>query len=585
VSAGLCATLLGVDTTRAATGVGDGYQALASGDWEGALVAFDAALDAGGDIDPDALDGRGRALWWLRDAEGAVASRERAYAGFRREGDLARAARLALWLAREYSTVWGNEAAAGGWMARAERLLRDTAPGAGHSWLALARSERTTDAAESMALARSALEGALELADVDLEIRALAQLGLANVAAGHLDEGLAHLDEAMAAASSGESPSLETFADVCCTLMLACDLAGDDSRPRQWSQVVDAFLRRYEHVPLLAFCRTCCADVYAGTGRIDEAEQELAAAIRELTEAGQRSRCAHPASKLAAIRVLQGRLEEADELLRGLDGAPEAVEASAALRLARGEPVAAAALLERRLDELGWDNLVGVPILALLVQARLALGDHAGAKSAADAIALIAIGRGRSEAVGQLARGRVAAAVGDVGAEVLLGSAAEQFAGVNLPLDSARARLELARALGNTERELAVDVARRAHRELEDLGADREAAAASALLRAFGAKSRSGPRALELLTKREEEVLRLLGEGLSNGEIATRLFISRKTAEHHVGRILRKLELRSRAEAAGYAVRSQGTNRGTAPTAPGLSDTSSNRQPRREQSS
>ncbi len=583
MSAGLCATLVGVDATRAATGVGDGYQALASGDWEGALVAFDAALDAGGDIDPDALDGRGRALWWLRDAEGAVASRERAYAGFRREGDLARAARLALWLAREYSTVWGNEAAAGGWMARAERLLRDTAPGAGHSWLALARSERTTDAAESMALAGSALEGALEAADVDLEIRALAQLGLANVAAGHLDDGLAHLDEAMAAASGGESTSLETFADVCCTLMLACDLAGDDSRPRQWSQVVDAFLRRYEHVPLLAFCRTCCADVYAGTGRIDEAEQELVAAIRELTEAGQRSRCAHPASKLAAIRVLQGRLEEADELLRGLDGAPEAVEASAALRLARGEPAAAAALLERRLDELGWENLVGVPLLALLVQARLALDDHAGANSAADAIASMAVGRGRSEAAGRLARGRVAAAVGDVGAEVLLGDAAEQFARVNLPLDSARARLELARALGNTERELAVDVARRAHRELEDLGADREAAAASALLRAFGAKSRSGPRALELLTKREEEVLRLLGEGLSNGEIATRLYISRKTAEHHVGRILRKLELRSRAEAAAYAVRNPGSNRGSAPTASGPSDTFSNRQPRKEQ--
>jgi hypothetical protein len=117
----------------------------------------------------------------------------------------------------------------------------------------------------------------------------------------------------MAAASGGEATSLETFADVCCTLMLACDLAGDVERPRQWSQVVDAFLRRYEHVPLLAFCRTCCAHVYAGTGRIDDAELELTAAIRELTEAGQRSRCAHPASKLAAIGVLQGRFEEADE--------------------------------------------------------------------------------------------------------------------------------------------------------------------------------------------------------------------------------------------------------------------------------
>ena len=53
----------------------------------------------------------------------------------------------------------------------------------------------------------------------------LAQLGLARVASGDVDAGLAHLDEAMTAASAGEPTSLETFADVCCALMLACDLA------------------------------------------------------------------------------------------------------------------------------------------------------------------------------------------------------------------------------------------------------------------------------------------------------------------------------------------------------------------------
>ena len=121
----------------------------------------------------------------------------------------------------------------------------------------------------------------------------------------------------------------------------------------------------------------------------------------------------------------------------------------------------------------------------------------------------------------------------------------------------AYARWRLAEAqLDAGERDGAVETLAVAVSAAAELGHVPLARELEALARRARLPHAHGPHDNELgLTPREVDVLRLLADGLTNREIAGRLYISEKTAEHHVSAILGKLGVRTRGAASSVAHR------------------------------
>jgi DNA-binding CsgD family transcriptional regulator len=529
-----------------------GREALAAADLERARSWFEKAGELGESA--EVLDGLSQSLHFQGDYDRAIELKERAFTAYRRRGKRVEAAELARWLAFLQVSVYGNMAAANGWMARAEGLLDGVEECAAHGWLALDRAPWTDDSSERERHAMAALAIARRFGDADLEFDALALLGEAYVASGRVAEGMTLLDQAMAAVSAGEVMRHGAAGEIYCRLLSACEHAADVRRAEQWMSVVDRLAVWRAFVP--PTCQSHYGGILIAIGRWAEAEEELLTAISTF-ERGYRASRVFPLVRLADLRVRQGRLEEAERLLEGNEWHPLARRSQATIALARGDLALAEDLVGLCLEGEDPSDPACAPLLELLVEIRLARDDLPGARETVDQLAKLAAASAndRAGASAEFASGRVRAAEGGERASSHLQKALTSFSALDLPLEAARARLELAGALRPGAPDAAVAEARLALGTFERLGAARDADAAAGLLREFGAAGRTWPKRYGMLTKRETEVLSLLAEGCSNAEIGERLYISRRTAEHHVGSILSKLDLRSRAEAAAYAIR------------------------------
>ncbi len=187
------------------------------------------------------------------------------------------------------------------------------------------------------AAARKAYELARHDDDRDLELCALSQIGAKLIEQGRVSEGVRYLDEAMVGSLGGEGVHRDTVVFTSCTTMISCTSCAEFERAVQWIRTTDRYARRYGSPFLYVECRTLCGEILIALGDWVQAEEELEAA-------------------LAGLRLDQGRLEEAERLVAGLEDQPVAVEAIARIQLRRGRAATAEANGARLCGQALWAN-------------------------------------------------------------------------------------------------------------------------------------------------------------------------------------------------------------------------------------
>jgi DNA-binding NarL/FixJ family response regulator len=504
------------------------------------------------------LEAAARAQYRERDFRSALATWERAYAAYQAESDAIGAMRMARTLAGLHGHITGDAALMNGWLGRARTLFAATPISSEAGWIALNSAMFESDRAHRNELLREGLEAGRRCHDTNLEFAALAYLGASLVHGDATEDGMALLDEALAAVVGDDVDDVCAIEEIFCQMFAACEYAHDVRRADSWIRVGEEVAARMQLPAVSAFCHTHYGAVLTAAGRWSEADVALTEAVREWGLGGRSALRRGALVRLADLRVRQGRVEEAAQLLTDLTPDAETAYSLAAVHFARGETTLAVDAVERGLAQLLPDSAAAVPLLGLLVEVHLDAGQVADAARAADELSAIAADQDNAyvHACAALAQGGVAVGQGRRDeARSWLQQAMAGFAGAELPMELARTHLALAAAVAVDRPEVARAEARAALSGFEQLRAARHVDAASAVLRSLGVRATTTMHGDGRLTGRECEVLDLLGHGLSNPEIADRLFISRKTVEHHVANVLAKLGLRGRAEAAAYATR------------------------------
>lgn len=332
-------------------------RAFENGDWEVAVAAFTEADETSALDGPD-LERWGEAAQCAGHGSEALSPLERAIAAHLSAGDFRGAARGAIQLSN-IQFERRQFAIANGWRNRAASFLEGQPESREHGlvcWLNCRFACFEANLERAVEEGQRTFSIGQRLEDPDLEALGLEYGGLARVALGDVDRGVAMQDEAAAAVLSGHvSPWAGSM--VYCAVIWTCLNRADWQRATQWTDHFARFCEKGRMLPFPGLCRLHRAEVLAVRGDLHEAEREVTGAQQLL------GRCAPYAEGdayrvLGEIRLARGDLAGSDQAFRkayelGWDPQP----GRALLQVKQGKAEAALRSLERSLQNRDWASL------------------------------------------------------------------------------------------------------------------------------------------------------------------------------------------------------------------------------------
>jgi DNA-binding CsgD family transcriptional regulator/tetratricopeptide (TPR) repeat protein len=530
--------------------VEDGRSAFAEHRWTDAFSALSAA-DAERALAAEDLECLATAALLLGREVAGIDLATRAHEAFLGV-DASGAARCAAWIGL-YLMGRGDEARAGGWFARARRIVAEepTAEAVGALLLIPAALGQLESGEPEVAARTFELAFAAGRRFHDRDVITLAQLGQgqAKIALGDATGGLALLDEAMVAVTAGEvSPVASGI--VYCSVIGSCHLAFDVRRAQQWTTALDHWCgERPDMVMFSGECQAHRAELYRLHGAWTDAIT-AARVAQDRALAGDWSGAYGAWYQEAEVHRLRGEVDEAEAAYhRAGDAGFPPEPGLALLRLAQGRVRLARSLIHEAVEQA--DTATRRTLLPALVEIELAAGDRAAARAATDeltaatpddAMPLMRAVAARCEASVRLEERDARGALG------ALRTAWATWQELGAPYEAARCRVLSARAWRMLGDEPAASMDAEAAREVfSELGATPDLLRVDVALRA-GRSETETP-----LTAREVEVVRLVAEGKTNRAIAGELYLSEKTVDRHLSNVFAKLGISSRAAATAYA--------------------------------